>query len=860
MKRYLSALASVFFLVSCVSENGLHAPDSSVSSNDESDATCIAGEAYVKFSDKMLSLIENDLTDGNLVTRSAGLNQSLESLGITSFRRVFEYAGEFEPRTRAEGLHRWYHVTYSPTITMAKASDNLMQIEGVEFVEPVRKIEIKTDVKFNDLKSELWGLYNQTNPGVDINVKPVWENYTVGSPDVIVAVVDQGVDVNHPDLKDNCLASGHQNFIGGNKVIGGSHGTHVAGTISAVNNNGIGISSIAGGDKNKGLPGVKILSLQIFDENDAMGDSAPAIKAAADKGALICQNSWGYSYDRNDDDKIDNEEMKAALSSKVSQVDKEAIDYFIKYAGCDNYGNQLPNSLMKGGLVVFAAGNDAITNCAPANYEKVIAVGAIASDGKRADFSNYGDWVDICAPGVDILSTVPGGNYDFNQGTSMACPHVSGVAALLLSYYGQQGFTADMLKAKILASANKEIVLPSYKIGGLLDAYGAFTYGDTSVPEAISDLTASGRGDNIDLSWTQGKDSGDKPVYAARVIYGKDRSKVEAATSNSFDGCEIYTHVIDVNVGETTTCTVRELEFSQTYYCKVFNYTYSMNYSDASEIVAVQTTENNAPEIVAELPSEGIALEAYQKLSLEINVSDFDDHDFTVDYMPGSEADKLTKKGAVYTIEITPLAAPEGTYEGTLTVTDKHGAFSSIKVPYTILSNTAPVKLKDMEDIFLKSRAEEVQFNMSEYVSDADGEPLTYVVDVQNPQIVYLSPKENILYLTPLKYGQSNVTVTAKDARGEKVMFEFNVMIKDPSQPVSFYPNPVKDYLNVGTMDKAETSISLCSSTGKLVYEGTADVSALEPARIDMRNCAPGVYTVTVKFSGKEYSETVVKL
>lgn len=814
----------------------------------------------MKFSDEMLGIIESDLTDGNLVTRSAGLNQSLESLGITSFRRVFEHAGEFEPRTRAEGLHRWYHVTYSPTITMTKASDNLMQVDGVEFVEPVRKIEIKTDVQFNDLKSELWGLYNQTNLGVDINVKPVWENYTVGNPDVIVAVVDQGVDVKHPDLVDNCLPSGHQNFTGGGKVVGGSHGTHVAGTIAAVNNNGIGISSIAGGDKAKDLPGVKILSLQIFDDNGAMGDSGAAIKAAADKGALICQNSWGYSYDKNEDGRIDNDEMKIAMSSQVGQLDKEAIDYFIKYAGCGNDGKQLPNSLMKGGLVVFAAGNDAIANGAPANYEKVIAVGAIASDGTRADFSNYGDWVDICAPGVDILSTVPGNQYDFNQGTSMACPHVSGVAALLLSYYGRQGFTADMLKEKILASANKEKVLPSYKIGGLLDAYGAFTYGDTSVPETVTDLKAEGRGDNIDLSWTQGKDSGDKPVYAAMVIYGQDRSAVEAATSTSYEGCGYYNHVIDANIGEAATCTVRDLEFSQTYYCKVFNYTYSMNYSDASEIVEVQTTENHAPEIAAELPSEGVALEAYQKLSLQVNVSDFDDHDFTVDYKPGSEADKLNKKGNVYTIEITPLAAPEGAYEGTLTVTDKHGAVSSIKVPYAILPNVAPVKLKDMENIFLKSRAEELQFDMTEYVGDEDGEPLTYTIDVQNPQVVYLSPKENTLYLTPLKYGQSMVTVTARDARGEKVVFDFNVIIKDPNQALSVYPNPVKDFVNVGTMDEAETAISIYSSTGKLMYDNTSKVSALEPARIDMRDFAPGAYTMTVKFGGKEYKETVVKL
>ena len=90
--------------------------------------------------------------------------------------------------------------------------------------------------------------------------------------------------------------------------------------------------------------------------------------------------------------------------------------------------------------------------------------------------------------------------------------------------------------------------------------------------------------------------------------------------------------------------------------------------------------------------------------------------------------------------------------------------------------------------------------------------------------------------------------------------FEFTAVVKDPSKPVTVYPNPVKDYVNVGTLDMAETTIRIYGSTGNLVHEETSQVSGLEPARIDMRNCAPGVYTMSVMFSGKEYKETVVKL
>jgi pyruvate formate-lyase activating enzyme-like uncharacterized protein len=104
------------------------------------------------------------------------------------------------------------------------------------------------------------------------------------------------------------------------------------------------------------------------------------------------------------------------------------------------------------------------------------------------------------------------------------------------------------------------------------------------------------------------------------------------------------------------------------------------------------------------------------------------------------------------------------------------------------------------------------------------------------------------------------VNVKAKDARGESVTFDFKVQVKDPSKPLSVYPNPVTDYVNVGTLDMAETNIRIYSSTGKLVHEETSQVSGVEPARIDMRECAPGTYSLQVTFGGKEYKQNIVKL
>lgn len=857
MRKYLFALTSIILLVACVNEEDFQVQPPADMSEDVTVSASVAGRVYVKFSDEMLSLIEDDLTDGGLVTRSVGLNQSLESLGISSIERVFTCGGKYEARQRKAGLHKWYVVTYAPTVPVTKASGDLARIEGVECVEPVRQIEIKDEVNFNDLDLELWGIHNTQYAGIDVNVKPVWEHYTVGNPNVVVAVVDSGVDTRHPDLKDNCTEK-HYSFTKG-PLTPESHGTHVAGTIAAAGNNGIGICGVAGGDAKAKKPGVKITSYQIFEGDKRVPDaSADAIRAAADNGAVICQNSWGYVYDIDNDKTISADEYARAKMDNINGPDKDAIDYFIENAGCDENGNQRVDSPMKGGLVIFAAGNDAIDICYPAMYSRVVAVGAIDRDGKRADFSNYGDWVDIAAPGVAIKSTLPDSQYGLKQGTSMACPHVSGVAALILSHYAGPGFTADMLKEKLLNGANKTKVASGQKVGPLVDAYGAITYGDTVLPNPVEDFSAEGRGDNIDFSWTQTDDEDGKPVHGAMIVYGTDRSSVEAATPRSYEGCRIFTYELDASVGEEVSCTLSALEFSTVYYCKIYNYTYSLNYSSVSDIIEVATTENHAPAL--EISSDQIKVKAHEVVAVQFNVTDIDGHSLTIDYQSGSEADVLSTVGGVNKVVITGKAAQEGSYMGRLTVTDQHGLSTSVEIPYSILANTKPAKLKEIEDIYLKSRAEEIQIDMSEYVTDADGEQLVYEVEVENPQVVFFSPQQDIIYLTPLKYGQSDVKVIAKDVREEKVEFNFNVLIKDPSIAVSAYPNPVKDYLNVSTGDPAETTITISSATGQIVYDCTSEVSAREPARIDMRDFAPGVYKMTVKFSGKEYSETIVKL
>lgn len=411
---------------------------------------------------------------------------------------------------------------------------------------------------FNDpLFGGQWPLYNDgtinanAQAGADINVLPAWEK-TAGRSDVIVAVVDEGVEYTHPDLAGNMWSGIGKNFCDRDNddiTWGEGHGTHVAGTIAAVSNNGIGISGIAGGTG--GGNGAKIMSCEIFHPTDGHYDAnsnatADAIKYAADNGAVICQNSWGYAA--------------GALSydqwSSADRATKEAIDYFIRYAGMSPDG-ETQTGPMAGGVVIFAAGNEYSRLASyPAAYDACISVASISCTYEAAWYTNYGSTVDICAPGggdeanfVNLisydegynLSTIPTNlqngdsfvytyangetetktidyvsstvGYGYMMGTSMACPHVSGVAALIVSQFGAPGFTNEQLKEKLFSTARD---IDSYqgtiynswdrgtyagKIGKLVDAGAVLDSGEVPpVSDQPTITPAVGQSDTFSLA------------------------------------------------------------------------------------------------------------------------------------------------------------------------------------------------------------------------------------------------------------------------------------------------------------------------------------------------------------------------
>lgn len=431
---------------------------------------------------------------GELQTGILSFDELCRRYRVTSVERLFGDYGCAE-RTRKAGLDLWYVVRFEGDTEQLIA--DFGRLEGVTHAEPVGRVT-RTDTwtvvqpspgrheaagetaeaPFNDpLFYRQWPLYNdgtthtQAAAGADIDILPAWRQST-GSSEVIVAVMDEGVQYDHPDLAANMWSGIGRNFcLGANpdRITWGTHGTHVAGTIAAVNDNGIGICGIAGGS-GRG-DGARIMTCEIFHPSDRQQNAtfygiADAIKYSADNGAVISQNSWNLDGT-----------WSPVLWKERFQVLIDAIDYFIRYAGMSPDGETQVGP-MAGGVVIFAAGNDQTgSGFYPASYEPCICVGAMTCTFMPAAYTNYGSNVDISAPGggpwqygifvessqCDILSTYPTDmsnyytpGYAYMQGTSMACPHVSGIAALIVSRFGGPGFTGEHCK-EILLHATRDI-------------------------------------------------------------------------------------------------------------------------------------------------------------------------------------------------------------------------------------------------------------------------------------------------------------------------------------------------------------------------------------------------------------------
>lgn len=815
---------------------------------------CVPGKAVIKVSEELWNALESGERD-------------VELMPGASIRRTFAHGGRYEDRMRRAGLHLWLDVEFDEAIPLTKAGGSLLDVEGVELVE-FMPVTSRSDVSypFDDpnLKKQ-WHYWNKGNvltgleAGCDVNVFPAWERGVVGSSNVVVAVIDGGVDFNHEDLagnmwegKDTLGNTIHgYNFVTDSYTINPeSHGTHVAGTIAAVSNNGTGVSGIAGGNAAEGIKGASIMSCQIFDGEDG-GNGAAAIVWAANNGAVIAQNSWGYPHEENPDLTDTPEYMKAA------------IDYFNSSAGCDEEGNQLPDSPMKGGVVFFSAGNESMSMGYPASYQECIAVSGIAGDYTLAYYSNFGDWVDISAPGGDamknqqVYSTVPGNSYGYMQGTSMACPHVSGVAALIVSEFGGQGFTREDLIDRLLTTA-ADISLPADEMGaGMVDASAAVAH--------------------------YGEDLPNVPVYAGyddlsgtslrlKYIMPEDNNGVECRKVDFYYSTGSFSQVSDtlskltqttssVHAGDTLYFTVDKLAYNTTYYFSVKGYDLYDNSSVLSENTKITTRDNLAPVIEA-LDGTDHTLKKFMTSKFKFTVTDPENELKEVGYDNATDSDVFTKENDVYVLTIDAKAIPAGTYRSRIYASDAAGKSSECEIVFVVEENSAPEQVAQFENILFTARSKTRTIELSEYISDPDGESLEYSVVSSSESVAKVSVSKGTLTVNSVAFGTAEITITATDALQKSLIATFKVVVRDGTKAADVYPNPVKDgKLYFRTSQHEEVDVFISGSSGAVIYDSKAVADPFDPVAIDISGAVPGVYNVKVTTaSGKVMTQNIVKL
>ena len=642
--------------VLCLGSNVRISAQSTSSTTQSAESNFVEGVVRVKLQRE----IADRMIAAKLPLSVKGTNKKYVQTGVTpldrvsqkvkavSMTRVFPYAGKDEAKHKAAGLDLWYDVHYEASgMKLAQARNLLRSTEGVAYAQriPVYKpiggerfLEVSpaavakaakaaSTMPFNDpLLNDQWHYNNDghiagTKVGADANVFKAWETGVTGSKDVVVAIIDGGFQVDHPDLKDNVWINtaelngkpgvdddgdgyvddiyGYNFVINSSDINAHSHGTHVAGTVGATNNNGIGVCGVAGGSDGKG--GVKMMVCQVFDSrasSSAVADFGAAIVYAADRGASIAQCSWG-----------------AGVADEEDKSVTEAVDYFTKNGGGDK---------MNGGLCIFAAGNNGEEgNYYPGCLDKVVAVGSMAPDGSVAYYSNRGKWVDVTAPGgledngqqYGVLSTLPNSTYGYNEGTSMACPHVSGIAALILSKYGNKQFSNETLRTLLTTSVNDLYTQnPEYEglMGsGYIDAYKALQGKECSVPEAVADFTVTASHDNALIEWTI-PETEEKSIDHHVIYYSTE------AFSATDDLNKLSSATVDTKFkysGDKMSYEVEGLKASTKYYFAIVAYN---RWGKASAVSPIkEATTNSGPKVQVDQKNLSMTVDATKASTAE---------------------------------------------------------------------------------------------------------------------------------------------------------------------------------------------------------------------------------------------------
>ena len=824
------------------------------------------GVVVVQFKPEAISDIEakisrtsNDDVDSFSAT-SIGL-KSFDDISVRynagNMRRVFPHGGKYEAKQRKYGLHLWYEIIIPDDADPQKVAASYGIDEHVQIAEPrykIRRMDMPESNAFNIPNDpefpRQWNFKNtgQTGgtPGADVSLLEGLEMAkTIGikNHSIVIAVIDDGVFHVHEDLQANMWVN-HAEFNGIEDVDDDNngyiddiygynfvdnvgrinpepHATHVAGIIAASTNNNLGIAGIVGDSDDFNI---KIMSIQILQGNRYVRNVGPAFVYAANNGAVIAQNSWGYEN-----------------AGYYQESDVAAINYFINEAGRDENGNPRQGTPMVGGLVIFAAGNDGTDEkWYPAYFDDVLAVAATNHYGKLAWYSNFGSWINISAPGGDtresgtnrtggIYSTsfrrANQSFYEYMQGTSMACPHVSGIAALILSVYGSEDYTPDMLRSRLFCTAKPlnqfDPVYASRMGAGLVNAFAAIANMTGSTATKITNMTAETvNAVSAKLTWTFPDDALEYGFYHVAV------SENEIITENNFNRYrQLNVYVPFANNANEREIIVTGLMPDTEYNIAIRNFD-NCNISEISNTANFTTRDNTAPALVSPFSDDLITIRDVAEETAFFVGNIF--HDFDGDKMRYTirveNNEFASARISADTLYINTIKAGETTL--TLTADDMNLGFTDYVFSLIVTQNNPPIFEGLISELTLIPFSKPIEIDLSNFASDPENDTISFRVQATDREILIATVDENILTIDPRGHGYMALRVTVSDTYDATTTEVINITVEQKYAPeisnqLLLYPNPTSDILWYSFVleQPATVSILIIDTTGRRTFQ-----------------------------------------
>ncbi|MEM8670113.1 MAG: Ig-like domain-containing protein [Planctomycetota bacterium] len=653
--------------------------------------------------------------------------------------RSLDNFGEFGPFSKTpvltaplgEGFRsddQLYEIPVMPGQSVEQLVNYYNGLDIVDFAEPNYRME-SAAVPNDPFYSVLWGMR-------DIGAETAWDTRT-SSESIIVGVIDSGVQYDHPDLVENIWTNEDEipnnnidddgngyvdDFFGydfdnddSDPMDDNGHGTHVAGTIGARGDNGIGLTGVGW---NASLMSLKVIG------TGSNADVARAIDYATENGAKITNNSYGYAGN--------NVPGSRAISDAIGRA-KDAGVLYVVAAG--NSRSNIPASDVDGNF-----------NAWPAEYSKihdnVITVSAIDPDGGFAGYSHWGDEsVQIAAPGTQIGSTYTENRYVYLSGTSMAAPHVAGAAALL--WAEQPDFTYLEIKDALLSTARPEHL--DRVTNGVLDLAAALesittTNSDNEAPTAVDDSADVNEDGSvlIDVLFNDSDPENDALTVQSFTqpsngSVSNDNNFLTYTPSANFNGSDSFTYTINDGNGNT-----------------------------ASAVVTINVASvNDAPVAVDD------SVETNEGESVQINVlsNDTDPDNDTLAVQSFTQPSNGTVANNNNVLTYTPAANFSGLDSFTYTVDDGNGGTDSAVVTIDVAAqNDSPVAVNDSvettEDV-------PIQINVLSNDTDPENDTLT-VQSFTQPSNGSVSNSNNVLTYTPAANfnGSDSFSYTINDGNG----------------------------------------------------------------------------------------------